>query len=200
MTETLLLIGLAVGALGWLGCALAALRTHVLWMVMIIIAPFSTVIYYAKARSVARPWLILQLCGAVLMMPEFAMNPTGEREEAGRPQPEKFVGTGAPDEEESEEEEAPDMAYLELDESQRALLQLGQRLGPGGREQLRRQQREVARAWHGLLIQRTRLFELLPPETQTDHRDELAAYQILLESTKLPTAPTPEREAIPPAP
>jgi len=178
-------VGLCLSFVGWLGAVIAAFGFSVLWGIFMFLIPFGTPVFYARARQAARPWLILQLLGMAFMVPHYAFEPHGApMQEVVR-------------DDEREDPEPEEVMVGELTDAHLALLKVGENMAPQGHAALARRERELAVAWHGVLMQRTRLFELLPADVQVNHQEELAAYQLLLnhlDSTRARAATTPSPE------
>lgn len=186
MITLLYFIGIGLGFVGWLGCVLAAFGVSALWGLFMFLIPVGTPVFYARARQAAKPWLILQLAAMAFMVPHYAVEPLNGRG------PEALSDIEPDNPEESEQ-----MMLGELTDAQIRMLQLGDQMGSQGRATLAKSERQLAVAWHGLLMQRTRLFELLPANQQVNHQEELAAYQLLLnhlEDLSPADAPAPPPE------
>lgn len=184
MIEILLGLGILLSLVGWIGCLIVGFQIAAVWGIFILFIPFGSLALYARARSQTKPWVIIQVIGALLMMPYYAQTPL-ESETLTRIAPNQY--SPPLPEDEPVEEETEEITMLDItgiSPGQIELLRLGERMGPGMQQLFLQRQLEIARAWHSVLMQRTRLFELLPEATQLQHRDELAAYQMILDNAE----------------
>jgi len=182
MIEIFLGIGIVLSLVGWIGCLVVGFHIAAVWGIFILFIPFGSLALYARARSQTKPWVIIQVIGAIFMMPYYAQTPL-DSEQLTQVAPNQYSPPPVPTDD-SEEEEESEEEYFDITgiaPAQLELLRLGERMGPGMQELFLQRQLEIARAWHGVLMQRTRLFELLPEATQMQHRDELVAYQMILQ-------------------